>query len=279
VSKLVLFVPDGTTVDIPLDHERVTIGRRAGNDVALPNLAVSGEHAVVVTILADSFLEDLNSTNGTLVNGDPVAKHFLRDRDEIDIGRHKLVYCLDDDAVPAPRRAEGRQRLMERDSGGRVEAAKPLAGKRVETPPTAPAAAAHQDPGPKAAPRAVEALIEPPEPLPEEPDAPAAVEAPARIDGPAVSIVSGARAGMAIALTKPETTLGRPGVQVAAILKVGPGFRLRPVEGISPPVLNGEPVAADGRDLKPGDLIEIAGTRVEFVDPSAQPVDENPGKE
>ena len=96
MSKLILFLPDDSTLDIPLDRERLTIGRRAGNDVVLPNLAVSGEHAAIVTILADSFLEDLNSTNGTLVNGDPVAKHFLRDRDEIAVGRHKLIYCVED---------------------------------------------------------------------------------------------------------------------------------------------------------------------------------------
>ena len=63
--------------------------------MCLPQAAVSGEHAAVVTILDDSFLEDLGSTNGTLVNGKAVAKHFLRDRDEIDIGREILVY-LDD---------------------------------------------------------------------------------------------------------------------------------------------------------------------------------------
>ncbi len=69
MGKLVLFLADGTTMDVPLDSERITIGRRADNDVCLPYPAVSGEHAAVVTILADSFLEDLGSTNGTLVNG------------------------------------------------------------------------------------------------------------------------------------------------------------------------------------------------------------------
>src|ERR1700737_3946654 len=102
MSKLVLHLEDGTTMEIPLDQERITIGRRADNDVCLSNLAVSGEHAAVVTILADSFLEDLGSTNGTLVNGNAIVKHFLRDRDEIDVGRHKLIYCVDDDAVFAP---------------------------------------------------------------------------------------------------------------------------------------------------------------------------------
>ena len=101
MSKLVLFLADGTTLDVPLNRERTTIGRRSDNDVCLPNLAVSGDHAAVVTILADSFLEDLGSTNGTLVNGRPIAKHFLRDGDQIDIGRHVLVFCVDDNAVLA----------------------------------------------------------------------------------------------------------------------------------------------------------------------------------
>jgi len=73
MGKLVLYLADGTTRDVPLEKERVTIGRRADNDVCLPFPAVSGEHAQIVTILADSFLEDLGSTNGTLVNGKPIV--------------------------------------------------------------------------------------------------------------------------------------------------------------------------------------------------------------
>src|SRR5512141_3145756 len=108
MGKLVLFRADGTAQDIRLDRERITIGRRPDNDVCLAQPAVSGEHAAVVTILSDSFLEDLGSTNGTLVNGSPVTKHFLRDRDEIDIGREIFVYLADDSAVPdaVPRRPE-----------------------------------------------------------------------------------------------------------------------------------------------------------------------------
>ena len=102
MAKLVLYMPDGTQHDIPLDKERVSIGRRPDNDVCLPYPAVSGEHAAVVTILADSFLEDLGSTNGTLVNGKPIAKHFLRDNDHIDIGRQRLVYFSNDETQAVP---------------------------------------------------------------------------------------------------------------------------------------------------------------------------------
>ena len=92
MSKIVLFLADGTTLDIRLAKERLTIGRRPDNDVCLPNPAVSAEHAAVVTILDDSFLEDLGSTNSTFVNGKPITKHFLRDQDIIEIGRQRLTY-------------------------------------------------------------------------------------------------------------------------------------------------------------------------------------------
>jgi pSer/pThr/pTyr-binding forkhead associated (FHA) protein len=99
MAKLVLFLADGTTLDIPLDRERISIGRRTGNDVSLPYPAVSGKHAVVVTMTTGSVLEDLGSTNGTFVNRKRIGKYFLHDRDTIDIGRQKLVYCTDVNAV------------------------------------------------------------------------------------------------------------------------------------------------------------------------------------
>src|SRR5258706_879664 len=232
MSKLVLYLPDGTTLDVPLTRDRPTIGRRADNDICLPNLAVSGEHAVVVTILADSFLEDLSSTNGTLVNGSPIAKHFLRDRDQIDIGRHKLLYCVDDDAAADAEVLAGMARVSARDFGERVEPAKPFA--RVygsKTPDSSPAREHPQErhdvigdpvgrqlaeshPAPAAA---VPGLIS---------EAAAGAPSTAAPTPPApqlasIKLLSGVNAGALVALTKAETTVGRPGVQVAVILQAG----------------------------------------------------------
>jgi hypothetical protein len=280
MSKLVLFLPDGTTLDVPLARERTTIGRRADNDICLPNLAVSGEHAVVVTILADSFLEDLNSTNGTLVNGSPIAKHFLRDRDQIDIGRHRLVYCVDDDAVIDAEVVAGIARIGARDFGERVEPAKPLArahrAKAPDSPPAGDHPHVHRDVVgdlaggrlPEAHP-APDAAVPGPtsEATPGVPLAPAAVPAPSAPQLASIKLLSGVNAGALVALTKAETTVGRPGVQVASIVKAGASFRLKPVEGASPPRINGKPVDGEGADLRHGDTIEIAGSRLEFVDP------------
>ena len=119
MGKLVHFHADGTAVEVRLDRQRITIGRRPDNDFCLPYPAVSGEHAAVVTILADSFLEDLGSTNGTLVNGAAVTKHFLRDRDQIDVGQQILTYVVDDAATVEPPPRSGKSQ----DGGRQGESA------------------------------------------------------------------------------------------------------------------------------------------------------------
>ena len=92
MAKLILSMDNLVLKEITLNKERTTIGRKPSNDIHIDNLAVSGEHAVIVTILNDSFLEDLGSTNGTLVNGNMVKKHFLQNNDVIELGKYKLKY-------------------------------------------------------------------------------------------------------------------------------------------------------------------------------------------
>src|SRR5471032_2652499 len=92
MAKLIMSLDNAVIREVPLDKERFTIGRKAHNDIQIDNLAVSGEHALIVTILNDSFLEDLGSTNGTLVNGNPIKKHILQTNDVIEIGKYKLKY-------------------------------------------------------------------------------------------------------------------------------------------------------------------------------------------
>jgi len=147
MGKLVLFHAAGTTLDILLRKERVTIGRRADNDVCLPHPAVSGEHAAVVTILSDSFLEDLGSTNGTLVNGIRVVKHFLRDHDQVDIGRQRLVYMSDEAAKVEPRVPEIARNQI-RGLADTVERARPAAN----SPATASVAPQAASPKPESGP-------------------------------------------------------------------------------------------------------------------------------
>jgi len=95
MAKLILSLDGSVIREIPLNKDRVTIGRKPQNDIPIENLAVSGEHACIVTILDDSFLEDLGSTNGTLVNGNPIKKHILQNNDVIEIGKYKIKYVVE----------------------------------------------------------------------------------------------------------------------------------------------------------------------------------------
>ncbi len=277
MGKLVLKLPDGRTRDIPLDRERITIGRRADNDVCLPFPAVSGEHAAVVTILDDSFLEDLNSTNGTLVNGKSVAKHFLRDHDEIDIGRQMLVYVSGDGdsmpaaavgetkvkpaAVRASAHAKSRPELDEAAGAGPGLAATPSPGPRAEVPKPAPESDSSSRSG-----RRVDTT-----PLVREPEivtTPAGDAEEARSAGsvatPTFEVVQGSGAGRVVPIDREVFVIGRVGLQVAAATRTPDGLRLVHVEGDSPPRINGAALPGEGSLLALGDEIEIAGARLRF---------------
>ncbi len=267
MSKLVLHLEDGTTLDIPLDQERIIIGRRADNDVCLPNLAVSGEHAAVVTILDDSFLEDLGSTNGTLVNGNAIVKHFLRDHDEIDVGRHKFVYCVDElEVVSSQYQARG-MRAAAGDLGEQVSVIKPTTRSkrggsgRSQVSATSRGAAAS---GPTRVRGANHASVAaPPDVADTAPEV--MIPAPPPPPKPSVKIITGPQTGRDIPLTKDQTSIGRAGVQVAIISQLGNAFTLQPIEGERAPLVNGQPAASAGIALSPGDVIEIAGSKLEFV--------------
>jgi hypothetical protein len=263
MSKLVLSLEDGSTIDIPLDHERITIGRRADNDVCLPNLAVSGEHAAVVTILDDSFLEDLGSTNGTLVNGNPIVKHFLRDRDEIDVGRHRFVYYADEDEEAKSTYSARGMQAAAGDLGEKVSLAKPIVrsrrgggSDRSQVSSTSKGATSSAKPRASRSAKAAEPRVAV--------DAAPATPPPAP-PKPSVKVLAGPQAGRDIPLTKDETIIGRAGVQVAVISQTGQRFRLRSIEGDSAPLVNGKAATDVGVDLVPGDVIEIAGSKLEFV--------------
>jgi predicted component of type VI protein secretion system len=255
MAKLILSLEGSVIREIPLDKERITIGRKAQNDIQIENLAVSGEHACIVTILNDSFLEDLGSTNGTVVNGNQIKKHILQNNDVIEIGKYKMKYVMEAAAaVAAPAAAEDFEKTMVMRSPPKPAAPKPAA-------PAAPAAAA---PKPVAPPP-------PPPPMPAaasatpRPAAPAAAPRPAEPQPlAALQLLTGPNAGREIELTKNLTTLGKPGVQVAVITRRPQGYFLTHVEGANFPVLNGKQLDAQARQLNDHDVIELAGVKMEF---------------
>jgi hypothetical protein len=254
MGKLVLHLPDGSTRDIPLARERMTIGRRVDNDICLPLPTVSGEHAAVVTVLDDSFLEDLGSRNGTLVNGKEIRKHFLRDHDEIDIGRQRLVYF-----------------------SGVFESSEPAAashaGHREPAPSPRPVARFGDEPREEG----VEALASLDEPVPQDglidtavllgmtpaPDEPPPVPAGGR---PCFEILDGPNAGVSVTIERDRFVLGRVGEQVAEVERTADGLRVMLLEGDTAPAINGAPLPREGALLSRGDELVVAGVRLRFAE-------------
>jgi|SRR5688572_9801637 len=260
MAKLILSMDGLVLKEIPLTKERTTIGRKPHNDIQIDNLAVSGEHAVIVTILNDSFLEDLGSTNGTVVNGNPIKKHFLQNNDVIELGKYKLKFVGEAAPAGAADKADFEKTMVLRPAAMRaaaevkVPAANPGGGAAAAVAPRAPA------PAPAAAPQEEKEALKPAAPPAAAPAAPARAAQPLG----AIQLLSGANAGRELELTKPLTTLGKPGVQVAVLTRRPQGYFITHVEGANRPTVNGQAIGAAPYSLKDHDVIELAGVKMEF---------------
>jgi pSer/pThr/pTyr-binding forkhead associated (FHA) protein len=253
MAKLILSMDGLVLKEIPLTKERTTIGRKPHNDIQIDNLAVSGEHAVIVTILNDSFLEDLGSTNGTVVNGNPIKKHFLQNNDVIELGKYKLKFL--GEAAPAAGasgdKADFEKTMVLRPSAMRTTDVSKSAGAQ-RAPAMQHAAAAASATGVADATKTVP------------PAMPAAAPRPAGQPLGAIQLLSGANAGKELELTKPLTTLGKPGVQVAVLTRRPQGYFITHVEGAARPNVNGQQIGPAPHALKDHDVIELAGVKMEF---------------
>jgi pSer/pThr/pTyr-binding forkhead associated (FHA) protein len=150
MAKLILSMDGLVLKEIPLSKERTTIGRKPSNDIQIDNLAVSGEHAVIVTIMNDSFLEDLGSTNGTIVNGNPIKKHFLQNNDVIELGKYKLKFLAEPGVQPAASAADFEKTMVLRPSAMKAvaeHARPPAAGGTAQSAEQARATAVRQAAG------------------------------------------------------------------------------------------------------------------------------------
>ena len=97
MARLILSVDGVVLKEFTVAKERTTIGRKAVNDVQIEDTFLSGEHAVIVQVGNDCILEDLGSTNGTVVNGKPVKRHLLKSNEVIEFGDYKLNFVDDAD--------------------------------------------------------------------------------------------------------------------------------------------------------------------------------------
>ena len=233
MAKLVLSLNGAVQGEFELDQERFTIGRKPENEIQIDNLAVSGKHSMIITILDDSFLEDLGSTNGTYVNGKLVKKHALKDGDVIAIGKHELRY------------------INENASDDEDEFEKTMIIKPGSASAAVAAAKAAEDAGAGAADAA--------------PQAGAAPSASGGMPLGRLTVLNGPIAGKELELTKALITLGKPGTQVAVISRRPQGYFLTHIESSGGfPVVNGAEIGAKAYQLKDGDTIELASIKMEF---------------
>jgi hypothetical protein len=235
MAKLILTFHGNPVGETELEKEYTTIGRKSDNDIQVDNLAVSGHHARIIRILNDFFLEDLDSTNGTTVNGTPVTKHALNHGDRIDIGKHQLEFVNEeqDDA------ADDLEKTVVMSFGAM--------GNLINKPAAeAPQASA---PAPAAAP----------------PPAPAAQPEP---QAARLQILNGPNSGRELKLVKEVTTLGKKGVQVVAITRRHHGYFMVQIDGGQNNdrklIVNGAQVGPQAYHLQDQDVVEMAGVKMGF---------------
>ena len=237
MARLVLSLDGQVLAEYNMSKERYTIGRLPDNDIRIDNPAVSGHHALIINILNDSFLEDLNSTNGTYVNGKIVKKHAMQHGDVITVGHHSLRF-IDSEADEPADEFEKTMVISSREASNLKVPGMTVREAAPAQP--APATAAAAAPNPFSAgvlPRAK------------------------------LQVLSGQFAGRELELVKTLTTLGRPGVQVAAITRRADGFYIVHVEGGregDSPLVNGVAIGAQARKLQDNDVVQLAGVKMGF---------------
>jgi pSer/pThr/pTyr-binding forkhead associated (FHA) protein len=224
MARLVLSLDGQVMAEYNMNKERYTIGRLPDNDIRIDNAAVSGHHSLIINILNDSFLEDLNSTNGTYVNGKLIKKHALQHGDVITVGHHQLRFVEDDEA---------------QDEFEKTMVIQPSA-RPVEKVSTSLSATGRSR---------------------------ALADGAAAVKKAKLQVLSGAFAGREVELSKALTTLGRPGVQVAAITRRAEAYYIVHVDSGKDgdfPLLNGTPIGAQATKLNDNDVIQLAGVKMGF---------------
>jgi pSer/pThr/pTyr-binding forkhead associated (FHA) protein len=256
MGKLVVSLDGVVIKEVQITKEKTSLGRRPYNDIVIDNLAVSGEHAHLQLVGSEVFIEDLNSTNGTYINGKAVKKQLLQHNDTVEIGKYKIKYIGEE--VP-----DFEKTMVLRP--GSPQAARPMPSVAAMSPqvsaqsqpaPLMPASA----PAPMAAPVAPSAAGFGSTSFGSTSFGSLGQQSPASI-----KVLNGAAAGREVQLTKVVTTVGKPGVQVASITKRPGGYVFAHVEGTARPAVNGQSVEGEPVHLKNGDVIELAGTQMQFV--------------
>lgn len=233
MAKLVFLLDGNVVKETVLDKERISIGRRASNDVHIDNLSISGEHAVVVTTTDGSYIEDLNSTNGTIVNKVKVKKHLFADGDLIRLGKYKLRY-LQDDTIHKSRNDGFESTILVTDTAEAPDESQAVpAPEKIQQPVVKPA---------------------------EEPTQ----KATKQQKPPRLTILNGDDVGSTLLLDKAIVKIGQPNKQLALVTRRSEGYFISHVVGDDDLLVNGKPIEARTQALHDHDEIEMLGIKMEF---------------
>jgi transcription termination factor Rho len=217
MAKIIVSLDDNMIKVVPLNKDRMTLGRRPYNDIVVDNLAVSGEHAALQVIGHEYFIEDLNSTNGTFINEQKIKRQILKNGDTIEIGKYTIKYVQDGDNPLSTVMSKADVAVVVANNAPEVEKRQLFENTKF-----------------------AEAYV-------------------------AIKILSGASTGKELPLVKVVTTIGKPGEAVIAITKRPKSYMVAHVEGAIRPTLNGVTFGIDAVPLKNGDLFELAGTAMQFI--------------
>jgi pSer/pThr/pTyr-binding forkhead associated (FHA) protein len=205
--------------------ERVAIGRQADNEVVIEDPAVDAKHAAVLAIGNDHIVEDLESANGTFVNGTRISRHILQHGDVIQLGSFYLRYLN----PRASAEADLERTMIIRGIRG-VAAAAMQPTRRVQEP--------------------VIASVRPTK---------------VRFPKGRVRVIAGPRAGETVALDRVIAIFGKPGEELAVITRRPRGYFVTHVEGRRVPRLNAQSIGVEARALRDGDVIEVGDEKLELM--------------
>ncbi|WAT85374.1 FHA domain-containing protein [Delftia acidovorans] len=234
MPTLVISIDGAVIKEVQLAKERTTLGRRPYNDIVIDNLAVSGEHAVLSIVDGTVIIEDLRSTNGTYVNGQPILRQTLNHGDLLDIGKYKI-------------------RFVQQQVSASSRSALAAIAAAVEATRPAPLAEDLPSQFSTQTPSGFDHTLPP-------------SMAGLATRQAAIRMLNGNAAGREVPLVKVVTTLGKPGVAVASITQKHHGFVLVQLEGDALSLkLNGQEIGRRAMPLQHGDTVELAGTQMQFL--------------
>lgn len=265
MKKITVFFQNNKINELAITDKNISIGRRPDNDIPLDNPIVSGKHATIHVMGGDCIYEDLGSTNGSFIGSKQIKKHILQNNDSILIGEFKITYEEIEIAAVSNFHDDFEKTMIIRPKA--MPSSQQPKPQNTTTPPrptTVPLSAPPQKPiQPVVKPQPVNvAQMQPtikPETLTATPAGPVSSDKTGNIQ-----LLNGQGAGKCLALVKPMTTIGKPGVQTASILKRADGYFIIKAEGSHEILVNEADIGNGSHKLENHDVIDFVGVKLEF---------------